>query len=50
VDFAILESENAWFWFLIHPGSGCGMIGASANEAQAMCEATRSIEEVLTVS
>ena len=45
VDFAVWESEGAWFWFLINPSREGGMIGASPNEAQAMHEACLSIEE-----
>jgi hypothetical protein len=47
VDYAIWERDNSWFWFLIHPISQGGMIGASADEAQAMHEARWSIEESL---
>jgi hypothetical protein len=45
VNFAIWWSEGAWFWFLIDPRGEGGVIGASANEAQAMREACLSIEE-----
>ena len=46
VDFAIWARDGAWVWFLINPSGESGMIGASANEAQAMREACLSIEEV----
>jgi hypothetical protein len=49
VDFAIWENENAWFWSLIHPRGESGMIGVSANEAQAMRDVCLSIEEILTI-
>jgi hypothetical protein len=47
VDFVVRERDNSWFWFLIHPISQGGMIGASANEAQAMRDARLSIEEII---
>jgi hypothetical protein len=50
VEFAIWWKEGSWFWYLLNPGGGGGgMIGASANEAQAMRDACLSIEEILTV-
>jgi hypothetical protein len=48
VDFAIWRTKGAWLWFLVNPGGEGGMIGASANETQAMHEACLSIEEKLT--
>jgi hypothetical protein len=50
VDFALWGNERAWFRFLINPCGEGGIIGASANEAQAMREACHSIEEILTVA
>ena len=47
VDFAVWESEGAWFWLLIDPSVEGGMIGASPNEAQATHDARISIEEKL---
>jgi hypothetical protein len=47
VDFVVWERDSSWFWFLIHPISQGGMIGASANEAQAMRDARLSIEEII---
>jgi hypothetical protein len=49
VEFAIWGKEGSWFWYLVNPGGGGGMIGASADEAQAMRDACLSIEEKLTV-
>jgi hypothetical protein len=49
VDFAIWVRGGAWLWFVINPCGESGMIGASANEAQAMREACLSIEEILRV-
>jgi hypothetical protein len=50
VDFAVWKSEGAWLWLLISPSGDGGMIGASANEAQAIHDACLSIEENLAVS
>jgi hypothetical protein len=48
VDFAVWENQGAWFWLLIDPSGEGGMIGASANEAQATRDARLSIEEKFT--
>ena len=50
VDFAIWRGEGGWFWLLINTRRKGGIIGASADEAQAVGEACLSIEEILTVS
>jgi hypothetical protein len=47
--FAIWGTNGVWFWFLINPAGEGGMIGVSANEAQAMRDACLSIEEKLAV-
>jgi hypothetical protein len=47
VDFAIWRTAGAWFWFLTNPRGQGGMIGASASEAQAICDACSSIEAIL---
>jgi hypothetical protein len=39
VDFAIWGNEGAWVWLVINLNGNGGMISASANEAQAMCDA-----------
>lgn len=49
VDFMIWANEGAWFWCLIDSKGRGGMIGASANEAQATEDARISIEEKLAV-
>jgi hypothetical protein len=49
VDFAVWRNESAWFWLLINPSGEGGMIGASADKAQAMRDACPSIEEKMTV-
>lgn len=49
VDFTIWANEGAWFWCLIDSKGRGGMIGASANEAQATEDARISIEEKLAV-
>lgn len=49
LDFVIWRSEGACFWLLMSPSGGGGVIGASANEAQATRDACHSIEEKLTV-
>ena len=45
VDFAVWRNAGAWFWLLISPRGEVTMIGVNANEAQAIDEACRSIEE-----
>jgi hypothetical protein len=47
VDFAIWRNEGAWGWFLLNPRGKGAMVGASANETQAMREPCLSIEEKL---
>jgi hypothetical protein len=49
VDYAIWSSGGSWFWLLINTSGEGGVIGASANESQAMRDAVLSIEENLTV-
>jgi hypothetical protein len=49
VDFAIWRSDGTWFWLLINARGEGGVIGASANEEQAMRDACLSIEEESTV-
>jgi hypothetical protein len=49
VDFAVWKKEGAWFWLVINPSGEGGIIGASANEAQAMRDACLSIEEKMTL-
>jgi hypothetical protein len=48
VDFEIWGREGAWFWLIINSRGEGEIIGASANEAQAMRDACLSIEEKLT--
>jgi hypothetical protein len=49
VDFAIWRNEGAWFWCLVNPGGGSGMIGASASEVEAVRDARLSIEKKAVV-
>ena len=49
VDFAISRSGGSWFWLLINTSGEGGIIGASANESQAIRDAVLSIEEKLIV-
>jgi hypothetical protein len=49
VDFAVWGKAGSWFWCLVNPDGGGGIIGASANEAQALRDACLSIEEKLTL-
>jgi hypothetical protein len=50
IEFLIWSRQSAWFWFLVNPRSKGGMIGATTDESQAMCEACLSIEKLLAVS
>jgi hypothetical protein len=45
VNFEIWRSERTWFWLVISSRGEGGIIGASANEAQAMRDACISIQE-----
>jgi hypothetical protein len=45
VEFVVWKNQVAWFWLVTSPSGRGGIIGASANEAQAMREARLSIEE-----
>ena len=45
VEFAVWRDQSAWFWLVISPTGKGGIIGASANQVQAMREACLSIEE-----
>jgi hypothetical protein len=43
--FEIWNGRHAWFWFVTDAGWSAA-IGAAANEAEAICEARQSIEEM----
>jgi hypothetical protein len=49
-DFSVWRSEGAWFWRLTNASDEGGIIGASANKAQATRDARRSIEEKLELT
>jgi hypothetical protein len=50
IEFLIWKRQCAWFWFLMHPLSKGGIIGATTNEACATREACTSIEAIQAIS
>jgi len=47
--FGIWHGRHAWFWFVADVRCNGAAVGAAANEADAICEARRSIEEMATL-
>jgi len=45
-NFGIWNGRHAWFWFVADARCNGAAIGAAANEAEAICEAYSSIEEM----
>jgi hypothetical protein len=44
--FEVWHRRHVWFWFVADPCCDGASIGAAANEAEAICEARSSIEEM----
>jgi hypothetical protein len=44
--FEVWTAQQTWFWCLINPHRNGGAIGAAASEAEAVREATLSIEAI----
>jgi hypothetical protein len=44
--FTVWNRQRTWFWFVINQHSNGGVIGTAATEAEAICDACSSIEEM----
>jgi hypothetical protein len=47
--FGVWNGRHAWFWFVADARCNGAAVGAAANEADAICEARCSIEEMATL-
>ena len=45
--FGVWNGRHAWFWFVADARCQGAAIGAATNEAEAICEAHSSIEEIV---
>jgi hypothetical protein len=43
--FEVWNRQQSWFWIVVNPGCNRGSIGAAASEADAVRDASVSIEE-----
>lgn len=48
--FQIWNGRRTWFWFVVDAYRNRAAIGAAANKVDAICDARRSIEEIVWMS
>jgi hypothetical protein len=48
ISFDVWTGQGSWFWYIVNPNRNSGMIGAAANEMEAIREARSAIAEMST--